>query len=124
MFDFIDSDWFNITLQVFFLIFIVYDAKQYLQTKKKEYLTNIALTIGFAIWTLYPMYISYFKWTDEQKQEVLKACDKEDNATLCKCVDGGLFKEYGFEELQTLDKKELQEFKKDAKEDCLDDSWF
>ena len=119
-----DEDWFIITLEIVFLIFIIYDARKYLQTKKKEYLTNIVLTIGFAIWTLYPMYISYFKWTETQKQEILKACDKEDNASLCRCIDGGLFKEYAFKEIKTLDKIELQEFKKDAKEDCLDDGWF
>ena len=124
MFDFMDEDWFIITLEVFFLIFIIYDAKQYFLTKKKEYLTNIVLTIGFAIWTLYPMYISYFKWDETQKQDVLKACEKEDNVTLCKCIDGGLFKEYGFEELKNLDETKLKEFKKDAKEDCLDDGWF
>ncbi len=124
MFDFMDEDWFTITLEVFFLIFIVYDAKQYLQSKKKEYLVNIVLTIGFAIWTLYPMYISYFKWSETQKEEVLKSCEKEDNVTLCRCIDGGLFKEYSFEELKSLDKDKLQKIKEEAKEDCLDDGWF
>ena len=124
MFDFMDEDWFIITLEIAFLVFIIYDAKQYFRTKKKEYLTNIALTLGFAIWTLYPMYISYFKWDDSQKQEMLMSCEKEDNATLCRCIDKSLFKEYGFDELKTLDVKALTEFKKDAKEDCLDDGWF
>ncbi|MEO1954344.1 MAG: hypothetical protein ABGW74_06545 [Campylobacterales bacterium] len=124
MFDFMDEDWFTITIEVFFLIFIIYDAKQYLQSKKKEYLVNIVLTIGFALWTLYPMYISYFKWSETQKEEVLKSCEKEDNVTLCRCVDGGLFKEYGFEELKSLDKDKLQKIKEETKEDCLDDGWF
>ena len=124
MFDFMDEDWFVITLEIIFLVTIIYDARKYINTKKKEYLTNIVLTLGFAIWTLYPMYISYFKWSQSQKQDLLKVCQKEDNATLCRCIDESLFKEYGFDELQLLDKKELQEVKKDAKEDCLDDGWF
>jgi len=93
-------------------------------SKDSSQISLIILTLGFAIWTLYPMYISYFKWSQSQKQDLLKVCQKEDNATLCRCIDESLFKEYGFDELQLLDKKELQEVKKDAKEDCLDDGWF
>jgi len=124
MFDFMDEDWFIITLEVFFLIFIIYDAKKYFLTKKKEYLTNIIMTIGFAIWTLYPMYISYFKWDDIQKQEILKTCQEDHNATLCKCINETIFKTYGHDEFETLNENKLIEFKKEAKEDCLDDSWF
>ena len=124
MFDFMDEDWFIITLEIVFLILVIYDIRGYINTKKREYLTNIVLTIGFAIWTLYPMYISYFKWNDTQKQEMLETCDKDRNTTLCNCVDKSIFKEYGYDELQTVDKTELQEFKKEAREDCLDDGWF
>jgi hypothetical protein len=91
---------------------------------EKGSITNIVLTFGFAIWTLYPMYTKYFKWSDSQKIEMLKACEKEDNATLCRCIDESLFKEYGYDEVKALDIKKLNEFKKDAKEDCLDDGWF
>ncbi|MEA1955938.1 MAG: hypothetical protein U9N02_05540 [Campylobacterota bacterium] len=124
MFDFLDEDWFIITLEIVFLVLIIYDIRQYIRNKKKEYITNIVLTFGFAVWTLLPMHTKYFKWSEPQKQEMLKACEKEDNATLCRCENGSLFKEYGFDELKTLDTKELEEFKKEAKEDCLDDGWF
>ncbi|MBN2781858.1 MAG: hypothetical protein JXQ66_01300 [Campylobacterales bacterium] len=124
MFDFMDEDWFIITLEVIFLILIAYDVKQYMQTKKKEYITNIVLTIGFAIWTLYPMYNSYFKWSDEQKSQMLKSCDSDANQTICKCIVDSTFKEFGYDEYQTLDAKKLEEFKKEAKEDCSDDGWF
>jgi len=124
MFDFMDEDWFNITLEVVFLIWVIYDVKEYIKTKKQQYLTNIILTIVFAIWTLYPMYISYFKWNEAQKQEMLTTCNKDKNTTLCNCIDKSIFKQYGYYELQALDKKEISNFKKEAKEDCLDDGWF
>ena len=126
MFDFLDSDWFVITLEIVFLILIVFDIKKYKATKKKEYITNIVLTIGFAIWTLYPMYKSYFGWQDRQKQEMDSTCYKDVNDTLCKCVDDAIFKGYIYEEYKVLDKNsdKFKEFVKDAKEDCLDDSWF
>jgi hypothetical protein len=124
MLDFMDEDWFIITSEIVFLILVIYDIKQYLNTKKKEYLTNIVLTIGFAIWTLYPMYISYFKWSDTQKQKMLITCDNDKNTTLCNCIDKSIFKNYSYKEFQTITKNELDKFKKEAKEDCLDDSWF
>ena len=129
MFDFLDSDWFIITLEIIFLILILYDIKKYIETKKKEYITNIVLTLGFAIWTLYPMYTSYFGWEDKQKQEMLLVCDemKDANATkLCNCVDETIFKNFTYKEFSQKDtnSKEYQEFMKEAKEDCLDDGWF
>ena len=60
MFDFYESDWFTITLEVVFLIFIVYDIKRYFETKKREYLLNITLTLGFFIWAFIPFYNKYF----------------------------------------------------------------
>ena len=126
MFDFLDSDWFVITLEIVFLILISYDVKKYLQTKKKEYITNIVLTIGFAIWTLYPMYKSYFGWEELQKQEMLSTCHDDTNETLCKQVDDAIFKGFTYEEYKIIDKNstEFKEFIKEAKEDILDDSWF
>ncbi|MCD6173467.1 MAG: hypothetical protein J7J96_06715 [Sulfurimonas sp.] len=124
MFDFLDSDWFIIMLEIVFLILIAYDIKKYKETKKKEYITNIVLTIGFAIWTLYPMYKSYFGWEESQKQELISTCQDVNNTELCKCVDDRIFKEYVYEEYKALDKKELDEFIKESKEECLDDSWF
>ena len=126
MFDFLDSDWFVITLEIVFLILISYDIKKYIETKKREYITNIVLTVGFAIWTLLPFYNSYFAWSDLQKQEQIVICEKENNETLCSCLSDKTFKEYGFEEFNVLDKQsdDFREFIKDTKEECLDDSWF
>ena len=126
MFDFLDSDWFIITLEIVFLVLIIYDVKKYLETKKKEYITNIVLTFGFAVWTLYPMYKSYFGWDDKQKTEMLSTCVDSNNTELCKCVDDAIFKEYVYDEYKALDKNstEYREFIKESKEDCLDDSWF
>ena len=128
MFDFLDSDWFIITLEVIFVILIAYDIKQYVKTKKKEYITNATLTIAFAIWTLYPMYVKYIGWNDLQKSEISSHCENKDaNATkLCECVNDTVFKNYTHAEYKALDKnaKEYKEFTKETKEDCLDDSWF
>lgn len=124
MFDFLDEDWFIIGLEVVFLVLIAYDVKKYIETKKKEYITNAVLTIGFAIWTLLPFYNSYFGWNETQKQELILTCQKENNETLCKCLSESSFKEFGFDKYNKLDKDALGEFIKDTKEECLDDSWF
>ena len=126
MFDFLDSDWFIITLEIVFVILIIYDIKKYVETKKKEYITNIVLTAGFAIWTLMPMYTKYFGWEETQKEKMLAVCVDSNNSELCQCVDDTIFKEYVYEEYTALDKNstEYKEFVKEAKEDCLDDSWF
>ena len=127
MFDFLDSDWFNITLEIVFLILISYDVKKYFETRKREYIVNIVLTIGFAIWALYPYYNSYVGWEEEQKSEMLSHCSGDENSTkLCKCLDDATFKEYTYDEYKALDKNssDYKEFLQDAKEECLDDSWF
>ncbi|EHP29141.1 hypothetical protein SMGD1_0614 [Sulfurimonas gotlandica GD1] len=126
MFDFLDSDWFNIGLEIVFLILISYDVKKYIETKKKEYITNIVLTIGFAFWVLYPYYKSYFGWNEVQKQVMISTCADSNDSKLCKCVDEKIFKEYVYVEYKDLDKNssEFKEFLEEAKEECLDDSWF
>jgi len=128
LFDFLDSDWFIITLEVIFIVLIAYDVKQYLATKKKEYITNIVLTIGFAIWTLMPMYTKYFGWEEKQRQEYFAESLREDeNATkLCDCMHDSVVKEFTFKEYSDLksSQKELDAFIKESKEECLDDSWF
>ncbi len=126
MFDFLDSDWFIITLEIVFVILIAYDVKKYVETKKKEYITNIVLTLGFAIWTLYPMYLSYFGWDDEQKQVMISSCINDENQTLCKKVDDAIFKNYTYEEYKNIDKNSTQfkEFIEETREDILDDGWF
>jgi hypothetical protein len=127
LFDFLDSDWFNIGLEIVFVILISYDVKKYFETRKREYIINIVLTIGFAIWALYPYYNSYVGWEDEQKKVMLSHCSGDENETkLCKCLDDATFKEFTHDEYIALDKNgtEYKEFVKEAKEDCLDDSWF
>ena len=127
MFEFLDSDWFNIGLEVVFLILISWDVKKYFETRKREYIVNIVLTIGFAIWALYPYYNSYVGWEDEQKKEMLSHCTGDENSTkLCRCLDDATFKEYTYEAYKAIDKNssDYKEFLKDAREDCLDDSWF
>jgi hypothetical protein len=126
LFDFLDSDWFTIGLEVVFLILISYDIKKYFETKKKEYITNALLTVAFAVWTLYPFYKSYFGWNEKQKTEMISTCAEDSNRTLCECVDEKIFKEYVYEEYMSVDKNatEYKEFLKEAKEDCSDSSWF
>jgi hypothetical protein len=126
VFDFLDSDWFVISLEIVFLLFIIYDAKKYFETKKKEYITNIVLTLGFFIWALIPFYNSYMTWSQDQKQDLISECKKENNETLCQCLDEKIFKEYSFEDFKSLDKNssDFNEFVKETKEECLDDSWF
>lgn len=126
MFDFLDSDWFNITLEIIFVILIIYDVRRYMQTKKGEFIVNIILTIGFAIWTLYPYYTSYFGWEASQKESILSACESDANTTVCRCISEKVFKEYTATEYQALDKNgsKYVEFMKETKEDCTDDGWF
>ncbi len=126
MFDFLDSDWFVISLEIVFLLFIAYDAKKYFETKKKEYITNIVLTLVFFIWALIPFYNSYMTWSEDKKQDLISECKKENNETLCQCLDEKIFKEYSFEDFKNLDKNgsDFNEFIKETKEECLDDSWF
>ena len=126
MLDFMDEDWFIIALEVVFIILIAYDIKKYVETKKKEYITNIVLTLGFAIWTLYPMYKSYFGWEESQKSELLSTCRDVNDTKLCKCMDDKIFKGYVYEEYLHVDKNssDYKEFLEDAKEECEDNGWF
>ena len=126
MFDFMDSDWFNISLEIIFVILIAYDIKKYFETKKREYITNAVLTVVFAIWALYPYYNSYVGWDDEQKKEMISHCNETKDVKLCECVDDKIFKNYVYEEYIALDKNssEYKEFIKESKEECQDDSWF
>jgi hypothetical protein len=118
-------------LEIIFLLLISFDVKKYIQTRKKEYIVNIVLTIGFAIWVLYPYYKSYFGWEESQKYELISECEKpehkdKNDTKLCKCLDEAIFKTYMHDEYLHVDKNssEYKEFLKDAKEECLDDSWF
>ena len=126
MFDFLDTDWFNITLEIVFVLLISYDLKKYLETRKREYIVNIVLTTVFAVWTLYPYYTSYLGWEDEQKQIMLSHCSDTNDTKLCACMDDTTFKTYAYDEYISIDKNssEYKEFLKETKEDCEDDGWF
>ena len=126
MFDFLDSDWFNIGLEIIFLIIIIYDIKRYFETKKKEYIINIVLTAGFAYWALSPYYNSYIEWDEDQKSKMISMCQDLNDTKLCECIDNKIFKEFSFDEYVAVDKNasEYKEFIKNTKEDCLDNGWF
>jgi len=126
MFDFLSSDWFTIVLEIVFLVFIIYDVKQYVRTKKNEYIVNIVLTIGFFIWTIIPFYNSYITWADTAKVEVKHKLLQENNETLSECLSDSIYKEYPYSEYIQLDKNATpyKESLKEMQEECLDDSWF
>ena len=121
MFDFLDEDWFNITLQILFLLFIVYDLRRYLQTKKREYIINIALTIIFFIWAAVPFYTKYLSWSDKQRALLDTACGMSMHDTICRCINDKIEKEYPYEEYKDLEltgSQELRNFVKDAAKEC------
>jgi len=121
-----DSDWFIIGLEVVFILLISYDVKKYFETKKREYIVNIVLTAGFAVWTLYPFYTSYFGWNSKQKEDLIVHCSDVSDTKLCTCIDNTIFKTYMHSEYMSIDKNSsaFQEFLKETKEDCNDSGWF
>ena len=124
MFDFLDADWFIIGVEILFLLFIGYDAWKYSKTRKKEYIFNIVLAIGFAIWVLYPFYTKYYMWEEKDREELIKSCLREHNTTYCNCVDDRIFKEYDVETFNRLDKKndkDFLEFIKTSEQECFED---
>ena len=129
MFAFYESDWFTITLEILFLLFIFYDGRRYLQTKKREYLLNIIMTIGFFFWAIVPFYNKYFTWQDVDKASLTKNCVSEHNQTYCDCLDDKVFKEYSFEDFKHLKRAEDEdylEFFSDVDKECrgIDTGWF
>jgi len=124
MFDFLDADWFVIGLEILFLLFIGYDGWKYYKTRKKEYIFNIVLAIGFAIWVLYPFYTKYYMWEEKDRAALVQSCLNEHNATYCNCVDDRIFKEYDLETFNKLDKKKDKDFLafvKESEQECFED---
>lgn len=118
---FYESDWFTITLEVIFLFFIIYDIRRYIVTRKKEYITNIVLTVGFAVWAFMPFYNKYFTWEESDRAQLIEACIEEHNASYCICLDDKIFKEYtltDFHELDQTSDKDYLEFIAGMKEEC------
>jgi len=129
MFAFYESDWFTITLEILFLLFIIYDIKRYFETKKREYLFNIVLTIGFFFWALVPFYNKYYSWKDVDKSSLMTSCIAEHNASYCSCWDDKVFKEYAFEDFKRLNREKDEdylEFASEVDKECrgIDTGWF
>ncbi len=126
MFDFLDSDAFIIGLEILFLTFIGYDAYKYYKTKRREYILNIVMAIGFAIWVLYPFYTKYYEWSDTDRDALSTVCLNEHNSTYCSCIDNAIVKAYTKEEFALQDKNGtgFLEFLKDTEEECFGNSWF
>lgn len=128
MFAFYESDWFTLALEVLFLLFIGYDTKRYLETRKREYLLNIALAVIFFVWALVPFYNKYFSWQEHDKTALLSTCEQEHNSTYCGCLDDMIVKEYDVDTYRELEKgrdEELVSFLKECDEECRGEGgWF
>jgi len=123
MFDFLDSDWFIIGLEIVFIVAISYDVFKYVKTKKKQYIINIVLTVGFAIWTLYPFYTKYYEWDAQDREDLMTKCLKQGTERYCGCLENMLFKEYDEHEYKVIDKQNDEDyltFMNEAKEECLE----
>ena len=125
MFDFYETDWFTISLEILFLIFIAYDLKKYFQTRKRQYLLNVVLTLGFFIWAIVPFYNKYFTWQESDRANMIKLCNIEhNNSQYCECVDDRVFKEYTMKEYKKLHEakdKDFIEFMKETLQECKED---
>ena len=123
MFDFLDSDWFIIGLEIVFIVLISYDIYKYFKTKKKQYLLNTVLTIAFAIWTLYPFYTKYYEWDETDRVKMMSDCVAEFNERYCGCLENSIFKEYDEKSYLAIDKKndvQFLAFVNEVKAECLE----
>lgn len=119
MFDFLENDTFVIVLNIVFLLFIIYDFKKYQQTKQKQFLLNITLTLGFAIWTMIPFYNKYFTWSDAHIAHIDLNCS-DTNQTLYNCMVDNTIKAYSYEDFICEDKNssDYKAFVKDTLQAC------
>jgi hypothetical protein len=123
MFDFLDSDWFIIGLEIVFIVLISYDVYKYVKTKKKQYILNVVLTFGFAVWTLYPFYTKYYEWNDKDRDIMMKGCLESGTKRYCGCLENMIFKEYDEKMYKKLEKEnntDFLEFMNESKKDCLE----
>lgn len=123
MFDFMDEDWFVIGLEIVFLVLISYDVWKYFKTRKKEYIINIAMAIGFAVWVLYPFYTKYYMWEAQEREGLIQTCLKEHNASYCNCVDDKIFKAYDVKSYTAIDKehdKAFLTFMQESEQECFE----
>lgn len=127
MFAFYESDWFTITLEILFLLFIAYDTKRYFETRKREYLLNILLAVVFFFWALIPFYNKYLTWDEAAKTALITECSNEHNTSYCSCLEDKVFKEYDFESYRKIEKtdEDLLEFLQESDKECRGEgSWF
>ena len=118
---FYESDLFTITLEIIFLIFIIYDIRRYMITRKKEYITNIVLTLGFAVWAFIPFYNKYFTWEESDRAQLIETCMKEHDSSYCECIDDKIFKEYDQADFNSLDQandKDYLTFIAEMEDEC------
>lgn len=122
MFDFFQSDAFTIGLEIAFLVFIFYDLRKYLATKKREYMVNIVLAVGFFIYTAIPFYKKYATWSDADRLVLQAVCEKENEAKLCDCLSDAIEKEYTFEAYdKAFETEELKIFVDETLTECKED---
>lgn len=120
MFDFLENDIFVIVLNIAFLIFIIYDYKKYTATKQKKFLLNIAMTIGFAIWTMIPFYNKYITWQDKDITQLTQTC--EHNHSVCECLVNGVITSYSFDAYCQIDinRSGFRDFELEDSQSCFD----
>ncbi len=119
MFDFFQSDTFTIILEIAFLIFIGYDLRKYMLTKRREFLVNIALAVGFFIWAAIPFYNKYYTWNSAERSALTTLCAQEYDKTLCECLTDTLTKEYTFGAYEAaFETPELKAFTERARGEC------
>jgi hypothetical protein len=122
MFDFLDNDYFIITINIVFLVFIIFDIQKFRESEDKKYLLNILLTLGFAIWVMIPFYNKYITWSEKNISELSHHCE-ENNRSLCSCITDWTIKSYSYESFMQVDKNssDYRAFLKETKQECLED---
>lgn len=122
MFDFFESDTFTIGLEVAFLVFIGYDARKYFLTRRREYLLNILLAVGFFIWAAIPFYNKYYTWSDAERNALTTLCAKLHDKAQCECLTDTVTKGYSFKAYESaFETAELTTFTAAAIKECGDE---
>lgn len=122
MFDFFESDTFTIGLEIAFLLFMGYDLRRYMLTRRREYMFNIVLTVGFFIYAAIPFYNKYYTWSDTERMALLTLCAKEKGPDVCECLTDTLTKEYAFSAYEkAFETPELEAFTEETTKECRED---
>lgn len=122
MFEFFESDVFTIGLEIALLLFVAYDLKKYLATKKREYMVNIVLALGFFIYTAIPFYNKYVTWSEADRIALQTVCEKEHTKAVCKCLSDATEKKYSFAAYEkAFESEELKTFTDETLQECTED---